>query len=98
MINFTLTGTWLESAFMNGKVLGADITRVLFQGKFQAGIGYRYTDYTMPESKLSVIQNTGTISLFWLFTKKMSFSANYEGTFEKRDKYNRVYLQLRKRF
>lgn len=98
MVNFTLTGTWLESAFINGKVLGADITKDLFQGRFHAGIGYRYTDYTMPESKLKIIQNTGTMSLFWQFSKKMSFSANYEGTFEKRDKYNRVYLQLRKRF
>jgi hypothetical protein len=86
MVNFTLTGTWLESAFMDGKVLGADITKDLLQGRFQAGIGYRYTDYTLPESKLTIIQNTGTMSLFWQFARKMSFSANW------------VYLQLRKRF
>jgi hypothetical protein len=98
MVNFTLTGTWLESAFMDGKVLGADITKDLFQGRLQAGIGYRYTDYTLPESKLSILQNTGTMSLFWQFAPKLSFSANYEGTFEKHDKYNRVYLQIRKRF
>jgi hypothetical protein len=98
LVNFTLTGTWLESAFMNGKVLGADITKDLFQGRLQAGIGYRSTDYTLPESRLSILQNTGTMSLFWQFARKMSFSANYEGTFEKHDKYNRVYLQLRKRF
>jgi hypothetical protein len=98
MANFTLTGTWLESVFINGKVLGADITKDLFQGRFQAGIGYRYTNYTVPESKLSILQNTGTMSLFWQFARKMSFSANYEGTFEKHDSYNRVYIQLRKRF
>jgi len=98
LVNFTLTGTWLESAFMNGKVLGADITKDLFQGRIQAGIGYRYTDYTLPENKLSILQNTGTMSLFWQFARKMSFSANYEGTFEKHDKYNRLYLQFRKRF
>ena len=61
-------------------------------------IFYRYIDYTLPESKLSVLQNVGNMSIFWLFSKKMSFSANYEGTFEKNDKYNRVYLQIRKRF
>jgi hypothetical protein len=61
-------------------------------------IFYRYIDYTLPESKLSVLQNVGNMSIFWLFSKKMSFSANYEGTFEKHDKYNRVYLQIRKRF
>jgi hypothetical protein len=98
LVSFTLTGTYLESAFMNGKIYGADISKDLFKGKFQTTIGYRYIDYTLPESKLSVLQNIGQMSIFWLFSKKMSFSANYEGTFEKHDKYNRVYLQLRKRF
>ena len=98
LVSVTLTGTYLESAFMNGKIYGADISKDLFQGKFQTTIGYRYIDYNLPESKLSVLQNIGQISIFWLISKKMSFSANYEGTFEKHDKYNRVYLQIRRRF
>jgi hypothetical protein len=98
LVSVTLTGTYLESAFMNGKIYGADISKDLFQGKFQTSVGYRYIDYTLPESKLNVLQNVGQMSIFWLFSKKMSFSANYEGTFEKHDKYNRVYLQIRKRF
>jgi hypothetical protein len=97
-ISITLNGTYLESAYMNGKVLGANISKDLFQGRLQASLGYRYTDYTLPESKLSILQNISEIGLFWQFSKKMSFSANYEGTFEKHDKYNRVYLQIRKRF
>jgi len=97
-VNLTLNGTWLQSAYMNGKVLGADISKDLFQGRFQTSIGYRYEDYTLPESKLSVLQNIGQMSLFWQLSRKISFSANYEGTFEKHDKYNRVYLQIRKRF
>jgi hypothetical protein len=98
MVSVTLTGTYLESAFMNGKIYGADISKDLFQGKLQTSIGYRYIDYSLPESNQSVLQNVGEAGIFWLFTKKMSFSANYEGTFEKHDKYNRVYLQIRKRF
>ena len=83
---------------MNGQVYGGNISKDLFQGRFQTSIGYRYIDYTLPENKLSILQNIGEMSIFWQFSKKMSFSANYEGTFEKHDKYNRVYLQLRKRF
>jgi hypothetical protein len=97
-ISVTLSGTYLESAFMNGQIYAGNISKDLFQGKFQTSIGYRYIDYSLPENKLRILQNIGEISIFWLFSKKMSFSANYEGTFEKRDKYNRVYLQLRKRF
>jgi hypothetical protein len=97
-VSVTLNGTYLESAFMNGKVFGADISKDLLKGRLQATIGYRYIDYTLPENKMSIIQNIGDMGLYWQFSKKMSFSANYEGTFEKNDKYNRVYLQLRKRF
>jgi hypothetical protein len=97
-ISLTLNGTYLESAFMNGRILGANISKDLLNGRFQASLGYNYTEYTLSESKLNILQNTGEISLFWLFTKKMSFSANYEGTFEKHDKYSRVYLMIRKRF
>jgi hypothetical protein len=97
-VSITLTGTYLESAFMNGKVYGADISKDLLQGRFQTTVGYRYIDYTLPESKLSVLQNIGEMGIFWQFSKKISFSANYEGTFEKPGKYHRLYLQLRKRF
>jgi len=38
-------------------------------------------DYTLPENKLRILQNIGEMSIFWQFSKKMSFSANYEGTF-----------------
>jgi hypothetical protein len=98
MTSVTLNGTYLESAFMNGKILGANISKDLLQGRFQISLGYNYTEYTLPESKLNILQNTGEMSLFWLFSNKISFSANYEGAFEKRDKYTRVYLMIRKRF
>jgi hypothetical protein len=97
-VSLTLTGTYLESAYMTGKELGGDISKDLFNGKFQASMGYRYMDYILPESKLSILQNIGQINFFWQFSRKMSFSAYYEGTFEKHDKYNRIYLQIRKRF
>ena len=97
-VSVTVNGTYLESAYMTGKVLGADISKDLFRGRFQVSAGYRYEDYTLPESLLSVRQSIGEMSIFWLLSGKISFSANYEGTFEKHNKYNRVYLMIRKRF
>jgi hypothetical protein len=97
-VSVTLTGTYLESAYMNGKVLGADISKDLFKGKLQTSLGYRYEDYSLMESTTGVVQNIGEISLYWQIARKIFFSANYEGTFEKNNKYNRIYLQLRKRF
>ena len=97
-VTVTLNGTYLESAYMTGKVLGGDISKDFFKGRFQVSTGYRYEDYTLPESLLSVRQSIGEMSIFWLLSGKISFSANYEGTFENHNKYNRVYLMIRKRF
>ena len=97
-VSITLTGTYLESAFMNGKVLGGDISKDFMTGKLQTSLGYRHEDYTLPESQQNILQNIGEMNVYYQITRKLSFSVSYEGTFEKHDKYNRVYLQLRKRF
>jgi hypothetical protein len=97
-ISATLSGTYLETSYTNGKIFGLSISRDLFQGKLQTSLGYRFVDYTLPENKLREVQNIGEMNLSWLISKNLFFSVNYEGTFEKQDKYNRIYLQLRKRF
>jgi hypothetical protein len=97
-VTITLTGTYLESAFMNGKVLGGDITKDFITGKLQTSLGFRHEDYSLPESQQNIRQNIGEMNVYYQITRKLSFSVNYEGTFEIHDKYNRVYLQIRKRF
>lgn len=97
-ISGTISATLLESNYLNGKILGVNISRDLFNGKFQTSLGYRYVDYKLPESLQNTIQNIGEMNIYWQFSRSMSLSVNYEGTFEKHDMYNRVYLQLRKRF
>jgi hypothetical protein len=94
----TLSGTYSESSYMNGLIYGANISREFFRNKLQTSIGYHYVDYTMPESDLKEIQHIGEINLYWLLPARMAFGVNYEGTFEKQNKFNRIYLQLRKRF
>jgi hypothetical protein len=97
-ISVTLSGTYMVSNYINSKILVASITRDLFQSKLQAGLGYRYVDYKLTESPISVMQNIGEANISWQFTKYMSLSLNYEGTFEQKNRYNRVYFQIRKRF
>lgn len=94
----TISATYLISSHMTGKVAGINLYRDFFKGKVQPGIGYRYVNYRLPENLLNIIQNIAEANLSWQFYKKMAFSVNYEGTFEETDIYNRVYIQLRKRF
>jgi hypothetical protein len=94
----TLSATYLESAYMTGNIYGISLSKDLVSGKIQTGIAYQYVDYNLPESQTKITQNIGELNLSWQIAKKMFFSLYYEGTFEKQDHYNRIYLQLRKRF
>ena len=97
-LSVTLSGTYLESSYVNSKILGATFNHDFFSNKLSANLGYRYLDYKYPESLSNTVQNVGEMSLFMQLSRKISFSISYEGTFEKQNKYNRFYLQLRKRF
>jgi hypothetical protein len=94
----TISATYLESNYLKGEIVGVSIFRDLFNGNFQAGIGYRYVNYKLPENLQNDIQNIGEMNIYWQFSRYMSFAVNYEGTFDKHDKYNRLNLQIRKRF
>jgi hypothetical protein len=97
-ITATLSGTYLESNYLNSKVLGLNLSRDFFKGKFYTEIGYHFNDYRYTESLPKTIQNVGSLNISWQLAKKLSFSFYYEGTSEKKVMYNRFYLQIRKRF
>ena len=96
-VNFSvpLTGTYLESGYLNSKILGGSLSRDFVNGMLQTSIGYRYVDSLYPESNIKKIQRIGDASLVWLFTTKISFSVNYEGTFEKTYRCHMVSVHLR---
>ena len=97
-ISATLYGTYLESNYMNGMVVGLRLNRDFFNGNIQTGLGYSYADYKFSESLVTAGQNVAEINLAWQLKRKMSFSVSYEGTFERSDTYTRIYILLRKRF
>jgi len=97
-LSATISGTYLESAFINSRIAGLNILKDFSDGKVQTGIGYHLVDNTLPENGTGIIQHIGEINLNWQFYEKMSLSVNYEGTFEPGKSYNRIYLQIRNRF
>jgi hypothetical protein len=97
-ISATLSGTYIESNYLNGETVGVNINSDLSKGKVQVGAGYHLMNYKLPESQITLLQHVGELNLSAQLGWNMSFSVNYEGTFEKSDKYSRVYFQLRKRF
>jgi hypothetical protein len=54
--------------------------------------------YKLPENMVDINQHIAEASLSMQLFSKLYISANYEGTFDKGDIYNRIYAQLRIRF
>lgn len=94
----TLSVTLLETSYNNGNIYSLGISRDLVPGKLSGAVNYRMVDYQFTNSEVSLAQKIIDSSITWKISKKMSFSAHYEGTFEKERTYNRVYLNINRYF
>jgi hypothetical protein len=94
----TASATLLETSYISGKIYSLVLSRDLVRGKLFAGLGYRYVDYHYFSTESSIPQNMAECSLNWIIYKKLSLSVNYEGTFEKVNKFNRIYVNITQRF
>ena len=93
-ISATLSATLLQTGYLNGNIFGLGIDRDFAKGKLNAGLAYRFVDYGFLFEQEPVIQNVGEASLTWRILKRISCSLYYEGTFEKINQNNRLYVQL----
>lgn len=94
----TVSATLLESVYLSGKIYSLGLSRDVIPGKLYGGISYRYVNYKFVSAETPLIQNMAELNMTWRIMKKMSFSFNYEGTFEKDRNYDRIYINLTQRF
>lgn len=97
-ISATLSATLLETSYISGRIYSLTMSRDLVQGKLFAGIGYNYVDYQYFSTDSKIPQNMAEANLNWIIYKKLSLSLNYEGTFEKINQFNRLYINVTQRF
>ncbi|MGQ7869505.1 hypothetical protein [Sunxiuqinia sp. sy24] len=94
----TITASFLQTSYLDGITGGVRFYKDLFNGKLYSSLGYRYVDYQFINAGSNLKQHTGELELSWRLSKKITISANYEGTVQKSALYNQVYLNLTKRF
>lgn len=92
------SATFLKTSYISGSIYTIGISRDLIPGKLSSGLNYRYVDYNFYNFESSQAQNIGEINLTWRILKKLSCSVFYEGTFEKSNTFNRIYINLTQRF
>lgn len=94
----TLSANVLKTVYVDGSVFGLRIYTDFWDGKLATGVGYRYVDYQFAGSGNSLLRHEAELDLNWQIARKLAVSVNYETTFEKTDQYNRIYINLTKRF
>ncbi len=94
----TLSFTMLESSYLKGRVYSLRLSKDLIAGKLYGGVSYRYVDYDYMLYESSLVQHIGDINLNWRIIPKLSLMVAYEGVFESKYQYNRLYVNVIKRF
>ena len=94
----SLTVNELQTSYISGSIYGLRLDKSLLKGKLNAGMNYRYVDYTYLTSSEKLLEHIFSTDLSMQFTRKFSLSVNYEGTFEKLSTYHQIYFSLIKRF
>ena len=94
----SLSATFLETAYLSGKIFSIGMNKELIPARLDGGIGYRYVQYDFSHSESALNQNMAELILTWRIMQKLFGSLNFEGTFDDDYSYQRVYINLTQRF
>ena len=97
-VGATASVTLLETGYLSANIYSLTLSRDLAKGKLYLDLGYKYVSYNFTYEAPKLIQNMADLNITWRILKKLSFSVYYEGTFEKSNLFNRVYINLTQRF
>lgn len=98
LVNLTASATYLETAYVIGKIANLNVSRYFLQNNLMMDLTYQYVDYEYPGREATNRQHILNFGIFLALIKRISFSASYEYTFDLSDPYGRLVLQLRKKF
>jgi len=94
----SLSANIMQTSYLDGKVFGLRLSKDIIQGKISTMLNYRYVDFKYANVNSELRQNIGELDLTYQFNKSYYLSVNFESTFQKKENFNRLYLNLRWRF
>ncbi|WP_346861910.1 hypothetical protein [uncultured Draconibacterium sp.] len=96
--SLTLSANLMQTNYLDGQVYGARLTKDLLHGKLFTMLNYRMVHFKYLNTNTQLNQHISEIDLSYRFNKKLYIAVNYEATFQEKNTYNRVYLNLRRKF
>lgn len=88
----------IESGYVNGNYYGASLYKDLFNGELNFSLGYKIVDYKFSSGSFGFLQKIGNVDISWRVRASLFFTASYEGTFQEKTTYGRLFLSLSQRF
>ena len=96
--SLTLSTNLLQNAYLDGQIYGARLSKDIIPGKLYGTINYRHTEFRYISTPTNLKQHIGEINLSYQLNRKWYFSVNFESTLQDSNNYNRLYLNLRRKF
>ncbi len=88
----------LSTNYLNGNIIGLRLSKDLFDGFIYTTLGYRNVDYTFTSNDSKLKQDIVQLDLSFRINKSISFSINFEGTYEAKSSYSNIYANFTTRF
>uniref|UniRef100_UPI003216CAA0 hypothetical protein n=1 Tax=uncultured Draconibacterium sp. TaxID=1573823 RepID=UPI003216CAA0 len=96
--SLTLSANLMQNSYLNGQVFGARLSKDLASNKLFTTLNYRLVNFDYVNTASQINHHIAEIDLSYRFNKKLYIAVNFETTFQEANMYNRVYLNLRKKF
>jgi hypothetical protein len=96
--SFTLSANLMQTAYLDGQIYGARFSKDIIPGKFYGTLNYRHVGFQYTSASTNLTQHIGEIDLSYQLNRMWYFSVNFEATLQENENYNRLYLNLRRKF
>lgn len=92
-----LQSNLMQTAYLDGQVHGARLSKDFLSGKFNGMLYYRWVDFKYTSGS-TLRQNIGEVDFSWQFNKRFYLSVSYEATIQKNENFSRLYINTRWKF
>lgn len=97
-LSLTAAANYLETSYINGKILSINLSQFGPKGKLYSDLGYQLVYYDYLDTETPTVQNIVNLGLNYLVASKTSIALNLETCFENSTQSSRLNVQIRQRF
>jgi len=91
----SLTANFLQTHYLNSKIVGIRLSREIIPGKLNSDMYFRMVDYSYKNYEQKIRQKIAGMDVSFNLTRKLGFHIYYEGTFDERsDTFHRLNTKI----